>query len=308
MFLPPVVAVMADAHGGTVSRRDLVALGFATSTIDLWAHLGLLQRVARGEYRIAGSGHAEQQRVAAMVWRAGQGAHIGGGLGLRLLGVKGFSATADDHIAVPRHRAVTGVDFKVVRTVIPAEHKTRWNDVPMLIPERLFIGAAASSRAARIRVAWDDARWRRLVRLDRLDDCLALLGRSYGAPQMRRVRPDLDKESEPERDLFSIFRGSDPRPVPQVWVQWHGRHFRLDFAFLDARLDLEYDGEPHDDTREADADRDLALKELDIDTIRITNAMMRDPAATRRRILDVRRRRMALGLPPLVPSDPPPWA
>ena len=298
---------MADANGGTVSRRDLTAIGFAPRTVDSWVHLGLLVRLARGEYRIAGSGHTEQQRVAAMVWRAGEGAHIGGALGLGLLGVKGFTADTADHIAIPPERTLTGVGFTAVRTVIPDDHKIRWNDVPMLIPERLFIGAAATYTPPRIRVAWDDARWKQLVRLDRLDECLAGLGRSFGAPQMRRIRPGLDNESEPERDLFSVFRRGDPVPATQVWVRWHDRWFRLDFAFLDARLALEYDGEDHERTREQDADRDLALKVLDIDTIRVTKAMMRDPARTRRQILDVRRRRVALGLPPLV-SDPPPWA
>ena len=87
---------------------------------------------------------------------------------------------------------------------------------------------------------------------------------------------------------------------------WHGRWFRLDFAYLDGRLDVEYDGANHDQRREEDADRDLALMELQIQTIRVTRKMMRDPAGTRRRILAVLEQRRGLGLPPLVP-DAPPW-
>ena len=34
--------------------------------------------------------------------------------------------------------------------------------------------------------------------------------------------------------------------MPQVWVRWHERWYRLDFAFLVARLALEYDGINHD--------------------------------------------------------------
>ncbi len=79
------------------------------------------------------------------------------------------------------------------------------------------------------------------------------------------------------------------------------------FAFLEARLALEYDGGDRRHTRAQDADRDLALSELDVATIRITAAMMRNPHDTRRRILGVYRKRVRLGLPPMVP-DPPPWA
>ena len=220
--------------------------------------------------------------------------------------MKGFTAQTAEHIAIPAGRRVSGVEFKVVRTSIPQGHTMRLHGLPMLIPERLFIGAAAAHRPARIRLGWDDARRAGLVRLTRLDECLAVLGRAYGAPQMRRIRPELDKESEPERDLFKIFRPSDPTPVAQVWQCWRGRWYRLDFAFLRARLAVEYDGRHHEQTREQDADRDLALKELDIDTIRVTAGMMRNPQDTRGRILAVHRRRMQLGLPPIVP-DTPPW-
>ena len=67
MALPQRVYTMADACGGTVSRRDLVAVGFSPQTIDWWVRMGWLVRLVRGEYRTPGSGHAEQQRVASML-------------------------------------------------------------------------------------------------------------------------------------------------------------------------------------------------------------------------------------------------
>lgn len=297
---------MADAHSGALSRRDVRAIGFTASAFEWWVRQGLIIHVGRGEYRIAGSSFAVAQEIASIVARAGRGAHISGALGLALLGVRGFFATDLNHIAVPAPRRVTGVTFETVSTVIPEGHRTRWNDLPMLIPERLFIGAAATAHPARVRLGWDDARFKGLVSLPRLEAVLADLGRAHGAPQMRKILPALVPESEPERDLLAIFGADDPLPTPQVWVRWREQYFRLDFAFLDARLDLEYDGRNHDDTREEDADRDLALKEFDIEPIRITAAMLRHPEELRRRILDVRRRRLGLDLPPIVP-DPPPW-
>ena len=80
----------------------------------------------------------------------------------------------------------------------------------------------------------------------------------------------------------------------------------MDFAYRDLRVALEYDGAIHDRTREADADRDLALLELQIITIRVTKAMLRDAAATRRRILAVVAERNGSDIPPL-PRMSPPW-
>lgn len=304
--LPAPVLAMADALNGMVSRRDLSALGYAGTTIDRWVTRGLLVRLCRGEYRVAGCGTPKLQQVAAMVWRAGAGAHVGGGLGLGLLGIKGFTTEKDDHIAIPApRRGVTGVDFRVVSTPIPPCDRTRWNGLPMLTPERLFISAAATHRPARIRVGWDDAKFKGLGSLRLLRERTDALGRAYGAPEMRRILPDLDKESEPERDLAAIFRPGDPHPVAQVWVECNGRWYRLDFALLAARLALEYDGKNHDRTREKDADRDLALKVLKIDTIRVTRAMLRSPEETRRQILEIHRHRLSLGLAPIVPGTPP---
>jgi hypothetical protein len=138
---------------------------------------------------------------------------------------------------------------------------------------------------------------------------LGELGKAYGAPRMRAIVASgvLAQESEPERDLLGVFRPGDPLPDAQVWVSHRSKWHRLDFSYLDVRLAIEYDGAQHDGQREQDADRDLALLELQIATIRVTKSMMRDPEDTRRRILAVRSSRLPLGLKPLVP-DRPPWA
>jgi very-short-patch-repair endonuclease len=100
---------------------------------------------------------------------------------------------------------------------------------------------------------------------------------------------------------------SSATPPPQYrwWVCHRARWYRLDFAFVEVRLALEYDGDGHEHTREQDADRDLAMKELQIDTIRVTKSMMRDPDDLRRRILKVHADRSRLGLDPLIPQTPP---
>lgn len=305
--LPVLVHVMADAVRGTLSRRDLVAVGFSPATIDGWVRLGLLERVARGEYRIPGSGRSRTQELATMLWRAGEGARLAGALACGLRGLEGFSEDETEYIAVPAGRHVRGAGYPIVRTPLPPADQDLIRGLPAVTVERALIGAAATHRAARVKVAFYDAKFKGLTDDTRITDRALHLGRVHGAPQMRKILGTgaMKVESPKEWDVAQLFLKGGPRPHEQVYVEWHGKWFRLDFAFLDARLALEYDGEDHERTREKDADRDLALLELSIETIRITRAMMRDPADTRRRILGVRAQRLALGLPPLVPSRPP---
>ena len=299
--------LMADAVRGTVSRRDLVRAGFAPSTIDDWLVTGLLDRDQRGEYRVPGSGSHFTQQVATRLWRAGEGARLAGAQACALLGLKGFSEDDLEFIAIPPGRRVTGVDFPVVRTPIPAEDRELIRGLPGVTVERALIGAAATHRQGRVRAAYYDAKFKGLTTESRMTERALALGRAHGAPQMRGILGTgaLKVDSPKEWDLARLFRGSDPRPLEQVYVEWHGKWFRLDFAFLDARLALEYDGQDHERTREKDADRDLALMELNIQTIRVTKAMLSDAGELRRRILAVYAQRSALGLPPIVPGDPP---
>lgn len=309
MALPSQVLLMAEHAAATISRRDLVAAGFPPDAIDRWVGAGLLVNTVRGEFRIPGSEQSLRQELATMLWRAGPGARIGGALRCALAGLDGFRLSAHrDHIVVPPGRRVRGVAFKVVRTPVAEEDQERVMDLPAVTLARGLIGACADYRPARIRVAYDQARFKGLLREAEFADRALSLGNAYGAPQARKlVRSGaLSMESEPERDLFSIFRPADPRPEPQVWVQVRGRWHRLDFAYRDVRVALEYDGDGHAFTREADADRDLALLELRVVTIRITKAMLRDAAATRRRILAVVAGRRGRDIPPL-PRISPPW-
>ena len=298
---------MADSARGSVSRRDLVAVGIAPATVDGWVRLGLLDRTARGEYRIPGSGQDRVQELATMLWRAGAGARLAGGLACGLYGLAGFSEDESSYISLPSRRQARGVDFTIVRTPVAEVDQAEIRGLPGVTVERALIGAAAVFRPARVRVAYYDAKFKGLTTDAKLVERAVALGQVHGAAKMRWILGTgaMRVESPQELRLARVFRPGDEAPVEQVWIEWHGKWFRLDFAFLAARLALEYDGKTHERQRTKDAERDLALAELQIQTIRVTRDMLADPTELRRRILAVRADRLALGLPPLVAARPP---
>ena len=87
--------------------------------------------------------------------------------------------------------------------------------------------------------------------------------RRRGVLQLRDLIPLVDPRIESPREAWTLLAVHDaglPLPEPQVWIDVDGvATYRLDFAYRERRIALEYDGEEwHDRTEEqrrADADR-----------------------------------------------------
>lgn len=309
--LPPDVQAASRSCYSTLSRRRIRALGHTDAEIDHWLACGLLTPVVRGHYVVAGSMPHEVGRLMTALERSGPGARIGGAWACGLHGLEGFNLSGIDHALVDPRRRVRGVPFTVVRSPVAPIDQATVRDLPSITVTRSLIDIAPAFPPKVVRVAYDHARRAGTTSLAELTERAAQLGRVRGAPEMRRMIATglLRHESEGERDLAGLWHPGDPLPEPQVWVARGTRCYRLDFAYLDARLCLEYDGkDAHsgDEARLRDGERDLALAELDIQTLHITARMLRVPERTRERILAVRQHRLNLALPPLVPS-PPPW-
>jgi hypothetical protein len=306
-YLSRPARALAEERMSTLSFRQLVDLGVPEVTIHTWRKQGVLIPIFRGQYRIGGSAMQELQAVIAALQRSGDGARVAGPWALALHGVDGFEIGGTRQITVPPQRRVRNVPFTVVRSPVPEVDQTEVLGLPTVTIERALIDSCTELPRSKIRAAYYDAK-----RSGRCDGALLAarasdLGRVPGAAQMRAIVTSgaLDLESEGEWDFIStVFRPGDPLPVPQVVVAWRDRTFRLDFAYLEGRIDLEFDSRLwHEDRFEQDRDRDLAMAELQIQPLRITRGMLRDPVTTRRRILAVRDQRLALGLPPIVPLN-----
>ena len=298
--LPEPARRLAEGHHSLLSRRQLHDLGCADATVDRWVRAGMLRRTSRGIYRVAGAARQPLEVLSAALARAGAGARIGDAWACGLHQLEGFDLTGRSSVIIPPRRRVRGVDFDVLHSSVPRVDRCTVLGLPTVTAARALIGIARTASPKAVRVAYDSARRRGLVRLDRLAQRAEALGRTPGAAQMRALIHSgaLDMEGEGERRLDRIWLPGDPRLVPQVWVT---RRIRLDFAFLDSRLALEHDDRSHELRRSADYQRDLTLAELDIQTLRIDAALLSEPAQARQRILQVHRRRLALALPPLLP-------
>jgi very-short-patch-repair endonuclease len=155
-----------------------------------------------------------------------------------------------------------------------------------------------------LRTAWDLGRRLRLVeavvavdalsRLGCFDPAALLLGPpgARGCRQLRRVveltNPLAESPMETRLRLLLVLAGL-PEPVPQFRLR-DGRGVvvaRVDLAYPDARLALEYDGEVHfdDEHSRRDRSRDLQLDDLDWYTMRFTrDDVLLRPQDTVRRV------------------------
>jgi hypothetical protein len=302
----------AEAHFGIVSRAELLhAFGCGRSSIDAWVRRELLIPIHRGVYRIPGAPRTPEQQIYAAVRRAGPAARAGGWSVLGLHGIEGFGLSLDARpfVIMPPTQRLTGAPFVVLHSPVERTDFATVQGITAVSVTRALVDIANRVSAKKLRVAFDDARRKGLVRADRALQRLVELGPVAGAAQARLVLGNgaAAKESEGERRLDSLFRPSDPQPAWQVWVL---PHRRVDAMFLEAWLALEYLGKRWhglDTDLEADSVRELELEDLHIRTIRVTSPMLRreSRADTRRRILAIRRERIEmgqrLGWPPIVP-------
>jgi hypothetical protein len=310
-YLPAAVLDLAARQHSVVTRAQLLGLGCSSKVISRWLAVGLLVRAAAGVYLIAGAARYPRQQLAMRLARAGPLARAGGRWACALHGLEGFDLAGPGHLVIPADQRVRGVDFTVVRTRLDPVDLAVVDGYRTLSVARALIDVLPAAGARRTRVGYDDARRRRLVTRRELQERAEALGRTRGAAQMRALiaSGQLHRESEGERCVDDLWRPGDPRPVPQVWVHSpSGRWYRLDFAFLDSRLALEYHGRRfHGDRPDIDNDafRDLDLADMRIHTLRITAGMVRSPVAIRRRILAVHEERLGYGLPPITPGEGP---
>jgi very-short-patch-repair endonuclease len=298
------IADLAAAQHGAVSRSQSRRLGLSPQAAKRRVTAGRLHAPSPLAFTVPGSVPTCRQRLLVAVFDAGEGAVATRRSAAALHQLPGFGfgvpevlvKRAGDHVARLGRLSET--------SWLPPEHVTARDSIPVVTLPRLCFELAATEKRGRLTRIVDDAQLLGMS-IDALADVVGCLAKR-GRPGSTAMREEVEARGEgyvpPASELealgFEVLRnGGLPEPVRQVNVggeQWVGR---VDCAYLDERLIIEFDGRRHwQASLEAEADRrrDAELVAAGWRVLRITWKMLtEDPEGVVRLVraaLDANRR------------------
>jgi very-short-patch-repair endonuclease len=229
-----------------------------------------LEVVFPGVYRVGGAPTTLEQRILAACLAGGATARASFECAASLWEIDGFRPGAVV-ITVDRARRVRLPGVIVHQSTVP-DHVTLRSGIPAASVARTLCDLTAAVHDNRVERAVDDCLRRRLVTLPELHlayESLAGRGRRRSTV-MRSILDWRGPEHQPgespgEVRLVQLLRGAGlPRPAQQHEVRANGRTLRIDLAYPDAHIAIEFDGWTYHSSRHAfDNDRARA-NELEV--------------------------------------------
>ncbi|QBJ95813.1 DUF559 domain-containing protein [Rhodococcus sp. ABRD24] len=261
--------------------RDAVRDGVLTA-----AHLRgpKVRRLFRGVYcpRSVRDSHELRCRAAALT---GEGALVLTGRSAAVVRGVPLASMSDpvEVIALPGHRVNRRPGLQVRRVVIDKQDYEPWEQISIARPERMMFDVLATGSF--IRAVADADRILRAELTTQARMTAYLEDRhDHGVVRAREVLALTDPraESPPESELRVRMHFVGLHPEPQLHI-YSGRKFiaRVDFAFEEVKLVVEYDGDWHGQGWALSKDRDRMnkLSKEGWEIVFVTKEMMRDPAA-----------------------------
>jgi len=280
------IFAIAAAQRGRVARRQLLAAGIGTNTVDRLARSALLRRIHRGVFAVGPDvpiafadeaaallavrpGAALSHHTAAVLWRL-----RGPGSGDDLIHVTVPGASVGDPDGVRVHRS----------TVLKPQDIRLREGLPVTAPPRVLLDLAPSIAAREIERALDRMLIERAGTLGQLRELLSRAGRHAGRALLQGIvdsytTSTFTRSEAEERFLALVRRGGLPQPL--VNVKRLG--YEIDFFWPDQGVAVEVDGFAYHSTRdrfEGDHQRDRRLRKAGITVIRVTwRQLQREPEA-----------------------------
>lgn len=230
-----------------VGRRTLAGPGY--------------QRLARGAYWVAGEEVTHGRRIQAMLAVLPEATVLRGLSAAWWWGLRWAGPEDPVEVALPHRRRVRPREGLLVTGEHLAEDEVvRRNEVLTTTAARTAFDLARRWEQEQAVVAIDALIRAGQVGPEALLEVIERHGRASGRKEARAAALLSDPRAESPRESLlrlAVLRAGLPAPVPQWEVRWNGRFVaRLDLAWPDERVALEYDGAHH---RERDQyGRDLA--------------------------------------------------
>jgi hypothetical protein len=251
---------LAGRQHGLVATRQATRLGYTEHHVRWRVQAGVLFRVYRGVYAIAGSRDTFEFRMMAAVLAAGDGAVASHRGAAALYGLRRIRC---DHpvvtVAGRAAPAIGGIETHR-RDILTAVDRVRIGVIPVTSPAWTLLDLAASfdvgegAGRARLGGAVDDVLVRKLASLGAIERLLdRVAGRRVpGALALRELVAERRAGKKPsetglEDELLDVFRAySLPEPVRQFVLPLPGGGTaRFDAAYPDLRLGFEADGDAY---------------------------------------------------------------
>jgi very-short-patch-repair endonuclease len=292
---------LAGKQHGIVTRRQLLALGFSSRSIEHRRSTGRLHLVTRGVYAVGWPALDQRRRWMAAVLACGKDAALSHRSAAALLGI-GKELPGRIDVSVPRRCELSRPGLLIRgRPSLPARDLSVSDGISITSPVRTLVDLGTELEPITLERAVNDADKRGLVDPETLREGLA---RFRGEPGVRPLRLLLDKlffqlsDSDLEIYFRRIVKGARlPMPLGKQLVN----RFEVDFFWPDLGLVVETDGlryhrTPSTQTR--DARRDRAHVMAGMTPLRFTHYEVRyEPTRVRTalaRTIDLLRRRIRL--------------
>jgi hypothetical protein len=276
------IAAVAERQGGTIARRQLVAVGLSPSAIDRRIRAGRLHPLHRGVYAVGHRVVGPLGRRWAAVLSCGPGAvlsdrHAGAAWHLRRTSAALIDVTVRATGLAPR----PGIRLRW-RPTLPEDEVTTLEGLPITTPARTLLDLAAGGlRGRHLEAAVDAAERQRLLDFADLHELLARYPGRPGTPALKAVLARYrggDTRSLLEEIVAELCDEHGlPRPLENCVIEGKVR----DFYWPHARLVVEADSYAWHRSPSAlddDRERDVTLTLAGYRSLRFTWAQ-----ATRRR-------------------------
>lgn len=247
------VSEIAAAQHGIITCSQLEAAGCTPRVLRRLTGDGSVRRVRRGVYVIAGAPRSWEQSLLAAVMSCGESA-VASHWSAALLHAMPNTGPMPHEMTVPRRRQPGRRARGVHRTLVLDDLDiTELRGVPVTSYERTLCDLTARWNRHQLARALDEGIRSGRASVDRLRLTIRRLESGPGRrpavineliAERRGLNP---LESGAERRLLELIRSVGlPEPANQVQVAARGRQMRLDFAYLEARVAIEFDGfQPH---------------------------------------------------------------